>query len=200
MGHHRRAAVVSVILGVVSAMLAGAAGTGAAHAARPLSCSPCTYDVSPSGVGAHNLAYVLVNLVHDGDSVVLANGVYRVGELRVSAPHVTIRAAHAWTDSVPTVWLDGSIAYQHWNGTDTIPGTTTHRWWHPYSKDFCKTGLAKHACTGLGVGYRGDQMFQSGQPVEQTISASALADGSHRRFFVDTAAHRVYTNFDPVHV
>jgi parallel beta-helix repeat protein len=199
MGDHRRAAVVSVVIGVVAAIVGGAAGITGAHAARPLTCAPCTYDVSPSGTGVHDLTYVLANLVQSGDTVVLADGVYRVGEMEVNAPNVTIRAANPWI-SAPHVWLDGSIPYLHWNGPGAVPGTSTRLWWHAYDKDFCKTGLGKRPCASLGVAYRGDQMFQSGQPVAQTINVADLADGSQHRFYVDTVAHRIYTNFDPVGV
>src|SRR5437762_550739 len=99
--------VFASLLFVLFVLLGGLAA-GRAHAAQPSACSPCAYTVSPSGTGVHSLAYVLANLVQSGDTVVLADGVYRVGELRVAPSHVVVKAAHGWNHATPRVWLDGS--------------------------------------------------------------------------------------------
>src|SRR3954452_8780100 len=93
-------------------------------------CSPCTYVVTPNGTGAHDVRNVLANLVQPSDSVLLADGVYRVANLQVNASGVTIRAQHVPGDGeTPSAWLDGSIPYLIWTKSGS-------NWSHAYSKDF----------------------------------------------------------------
>ncbi len=164
----------------------------------PRACGPCTYLVSPTGVGTQNLKYVLTNLVQANDVVLLADGVYRVGDLQVSVPNVTIRAQHvpSVTDTAPLVWLDGAIPYRYWN-SELPAGSTTRRWFHAYSKDFCKTTLGARACAQLSVSYRGDQVFQGNASISQTLRSADLRDATRKVFYVDPTAHRLYINFNP---
>src|SRR5207244_3909686 len=114
-GANDREALVKHAALVVTAMaIALTSYAPAAHAAAPVptphACSPCTYRVAPGGAGAQNLSYVLAHLVQADDVVILDDGVYRVANLSVSAPHVTIVGAHVPSvGHQPAAWLDGSI-------------------------------------------------------------------------------------------
>src|SRR6476469_8695004 len=99
------AALVALFLGVGSAT----AAVARTPVASPATCSPCVYRVSPTGTGTHDLAYA-VQHVQAHDTVLLADGVYRVANLQVSAPYVKIAAEHvAAAGASPHVWLDGSL-------------------------------------------------------------------------------------------
>src|SRR4051794_16450411 len=93
---------------VALALVVGSAVAVLTHTSRAeaTSCSPCTYTVSPGGAGSHNLGYVMQHLVQAHDTVVLTDGVYRVANLQVTAPNVTIIAQHvAPAGAQPQVWL-----------------------------------------------------------------------------------------------
>src|SRR5689334_426340 len=153
------ATAVAALLGATG-LLAGN-GTGAAAATPPAApAASHTYTVTPTGTGAHDLAEVLEHLVQPSDVVLLADGVYRVSNIEVTVPNVTIRAQHmpAAGASSPRVWLDGSIPYRWWqHPSDTI-------WSHSYDKDFCATTLRNLPCNQLSVSYHGDQLLVGGTP------------------------------------
>ncbi|HEY1739342.1 MAG TPA: right-handed parallel beta-helix repeat-containing protein, partial [Acidimicrobiia bacterium] len=155
-------------------------------------CGPCTYVVTPNGTGSQSLAYVLAHLAQSSDTVELTNGVYRVGELDVRAPGVSIRAQHIPAPgAAPSVWLDGSISYRYWSHP------SAGIWSHPYSQDFCETSLRNLPCTQLSVSYHGDQMFRNGSPVPQTIHPYDLLNPANPVFYVSPSSHVVLTNVDP---
>src|SRR4051794_1023920 len=53
-----------------------------------------TYLVTPTGTGMRNLSAVLAHVAKAGDTIELADGVYRTGNLNVTVPNLTIRAEH----------------------------------------------------------------------------------------------------------
>ncbi|HEY3832391.1 MAG TPA: right-handed parallel beta-helix repeat-containing protein [Acidimicrobiia bacterium] len=196
--------LIAITLAGTIAGLLGVAATGTAAVASPAApaqapraaavspnCGPCSYVVTPTGTGSQSLAYVLAHLVQSGDTVELTNGVYRVGELDVRAPGVTIRAEHIpAAGAAPSVWLDGSIVYRYWSH----PSASI--WSHPYSQDFCETSLRNLPCTQLSVSYHGDQMYRDGSPVPQTIHPYDLLT-ANPVFYVSPSSHVVLTNVDP---
>ena len=126
--------------------------------------------MTPTGVGAQSLAYVLQNLVQNNDTVVLADGVYRVDNLQVSAPDVTIIAEHVPARGAqPTAWLDGSIPYRWWNH----PSPTV--WEHAYDEDFCNTTTPQLPCSQVSAPYHSDQVFMHGNSIPETIHPSDLS-------------------------
>jgi hypothetical protein len=190
----RRAALAPAGFALATVMVAsGAAAAASTRAPRvhPHTCSPCTYTVTPNGTGAQNIAYVLANLVHANDTVVLTDGVYPVDNLQVSQPHVRIKAEHVTHGFTPPfAWLDGSIPYRYWS--QPHPGL----WQHTYSKDFCNTTLLHQPCDQLGLPYHADQVFKGNLAVPQTLTAGDLSVGLPV-FYVDAAAHQLDINFDP---
>jgi parallel beta-helix repeat protein len=193
------ATVALGLAGVVAAAptSAGAAqrATARAAAAAPKAVTPNsghTYVVTPTGVGMQNLSALLTHVVQAGDTVELADGVYRTGNLNVSAPGVTIRAQHmpSANGAAPSVWLDGSVPYQFWTQGEG------NLWVHSYNKDFCAQTLRNLPCDQLSVSYHGDQLFVSGQPIPQTLHSSDLLSTTQRWFYV-SSNHTVVTNFDP---
>ncbi len=196
--HTGRVRLITITLAVmIGAAAAGpvpgsaAAALAIPHAPAPRACTSCTYVVTPTGTGAQNLQYVLSHLAQPSDVVELADGVYRVGNLDVKVPGVTIRAQHLPGSTGPRVWLDGSVAYRYWNH----PSATI--WSHGYQRDFCETSLRNIACTQLSVSYHGDQLFRNGVPVTQTIHPYDLLDPAHPVFYISTSSHEVLTNVDP---
>ncbi len=179
------------VAAVAATALTAIGPVGPATAAHTRTCSPCTYVVNPNGTNARSLPYVLANLVHAGDTVELADGVYPVANMTLAAPNVTIRAQHLpAAGASPSAWLDGSIPYRWWNQP------SPRIWTHAYSKDFCNTTLLHHACAGLGVAFHADQVFKGDVSIPQTLSASDLA-GSLPVFYVDSVHHLLELNFDP---
>src|SRR3954454_12046851 len=164
-GRRRRPAhlvgVRHLIAGSIAVALAGGGATAAlagTPTAAPQACSPCVYHVTPGGSGSQNLAYVLQHLVQSHDTVVLADGVYRVANLQVTAPDVTIVAQHVPpAGAAPTVWLDGSVPYRWWNHP------SPHVWAHAYARDFCNTTTPQLPCTQVGAPYHSDQVFRHGE-------------------------------------
>ena len=172
-----------------------ATGTTAALAIAPQSatpaCAPCTYHVTPTGVGAQSLSYVLQHLVQSNDTVVLADGVYRVDNLQVSAPDVTIIAEHVPARGAePTVWLDGSIPYRWWNH----PSPTV--WEHAYDEDFCNTTTPQLPCSQVSAPYHSDEVFMHGNSIPETLNPSDL-DSAFPCFYVDRVHHQLLVNVDP---
>ncbi len=155
--------------------------------------TPTTWVVTPDGAPAHNLKYALVHLVHAGDTVELADGVYRVDNLSVSAPSVTIRAEHLPAARArPKAWLDGSIPYRYWAGGNGL-------WSHPYDKDFCNTTLPHLPCAQLGLPYHADQVFKGGVAIAESATPLVAESGVHfpPRYYVDRTDHLLTINFDP---
>jgi hypothetical protein len=186
---HRPAVAAFVALGVV----AGSArvATASAPANPQPACAPCTYHVTPNGAGSQSLAYVLQNLVQAHDTVVLADGVYRVANLQVSAPDVTIVAQHVPpAGAQPTAWLDGSVPYRWWNHP------SPRLWSHSYNKDFCNTTTAGLPCAQVPPAYHSDQVFQHGDGVVQVPNSAYLA-GPYPAFYADRVHNQLLLNFDP---
>ncbi len=155
------------------------------------SCSPCVYHVTPTGTGPQSLAYVLQHLVQSNDTVVLADGIYRVGNLQVSAPDVTIIAEHVPAPGAqPTVWFDGSIPYRWWNHP------SANVWEHAYTRDFCNTTTPQLPCTQVTAPYHSDQVFLHGNAIPETVNVADLA-GPFPCFYVDRTHHELYLNYDP---
>ncbi len=182
----KRAAAVTIVLATA---LAGTARVSASTR----TCSPCTYTVTPDGVGAQSLPYVLANLVQAGDTVVLTDGVYQVQNLQVSAANVTIEAQHIpKIGATPTAWLDGSIPYRYWSGGNGL-------WSHPYNKDFCNTTLPHLPCDQLGLPYHADQVFKGSTAIQESATPLVAESGVQfpPRYYIDRTNHELIINFDP---
>ena len=184
----RLTVAIALIVGVGTASAAAWASTDPAPGG--LACSPCTYQVTPTGVGTHNLVDALQH-VQSHDTVVLADGVYRVENLQVSAPDVTIVAQHVRPPgSPPAVWLDGSVPYRWWNHP------SARVWEHAYNRDFCNTTTPHLPCSQAGAPYHSDQVFLHGNAIPETINPADLK-GAFPCFYVDRVHHQLLLNFDP---